>query len=72
MVDLHDGLGIKNADDLHISNTSPGIIYKDLIILGSRLSESAQSAPGHIRAYDVHTGKQQWIFHTYHCRRTWA
>ena len=64
MVDLHDGLGIKNADDLHISNTSPGIIYKDLIILGSRLSESAQSAPGHIRAYDVHTGKQQWIFHT--------
>ncbi len=64
MVDLHDGLEIKNADDLHISNTSPGIIYKDLIILGSRLSESAKAAPGHIRAYDVHTGKQRWIFHT--------
>ncbi|HTF29770.1 MAG TPA: PQQ-binding-like beta-propeller repeat protein [Flavitalea sp.] len=64
IVDLHDGLGIKNEYDLHISNTSPGVIYKDLIILGSRLSESAQSAPGHIRAYDVHTGKQQWIFHT--------
>jgi len=64
IVDLHDGLEIKNADDLHISNTSPGIIYKDLIIMGSRLSEAAQSAPGHIRAYDVHTGKQRWIFHT--------
>ncbi|HUP13151.1 MAG TPA: hypothetical protein VM187_13080, partial [Niastella sp.] len=64
MVDLHEGLGIKNEYDLHISNTSPGIIYKDLIILGSRLSESAKSAPGHIRAYDVHTGKQRWIFHT--------
>ncbi len=64
MVDLHEGLGIENAYDLHISNTSPGIIYKDLIILGSRLSESAKSPPGHIRAYDVHTGKQRWIFHT--------
>ncbi|HZG26453.1 MAG TPA: PQQ-binding-like beta-propeller repeat protein, partial [Chitinophagaceae bacterium] len=64
MVDLHDGLDIENPDDLHISNTSPGIIYKDLIIMGSRLSEAARSAPGHIRAYDVHTGKQRWIFHT--------
>lgn len=63
-VDLHDGLDINNPHDLHISNTSPGIVYKDLIIMGSRLSESAQSAPGHIRAYDVHTGKQRWIFHT--------
>ena len=64
MVDLHEGLQIKNAHDLHISNTSPGIIYKDLIIVGSRLSESALAAPGHIRAFDVHTGKQRWIFHT--------
>jgi quinoprotein glucose dehydrogenase len=64
IVDLHEGLEIENAYDLHISNTSPGIIYKDLIILGSRLSESAKAAPGHIRAYDVHTGKQRWIFHT--------
>lgn len=64
MVDLHEGLEMENAYDLHISNTSPGIIYKDLIILGSRLSESAKAAPGHIRAYDVHTGKQRWIFHT--------
>jgi quinoprotein glucose dehydrogenase len=64
MIDLHEGLQIKNAYDLHISNTSPGIIYKDLIIVGSRLSESALAAPGHIRAFDVHTGKQRWIFHT--------
>ena len=63
MVDLHDDLG-KYLDDLHISNTTPGIIYKDLIILGSRLAESEEAAPGHIRAYDVHTGKLRWIFHT--------
>jgi len=64
MVDLHENLEIKNAHDIHISNTSPGIIFKDLIIIGSRLSESAMAAPGHIRAFDVHTGKQRWIFHT--------
>lgn len=64
IVDLHEGLEIENPYDLHISNTSPGIIYKNLIIMGSRLSESAQSAPGHIRAFNVHTGKQAWIFHT--------
>lgn len=63
-VDLHDDLGIENAQDLHVSNTSPGIIYKDLIILGSRLAEAAEAAPGHIRAFDVHTGKLRWIFHT--------
>ncbi|MGV3602987.1 MAG: PQQ-binding-like beta-propeller repeat protein [Dyadobacter fermentans] len=63
-IDLHDDLDIENAHDLHISNTSPGIIYKDVIILGSRLAEAAEAAPGHIRAYDVHTGKRKWIFHT--------
>jgi quinoprotein glucose dehydrogenase len=62
-IDLHDDLG-RNVDDLHVSMTSPGIVYKDLIIIGSRVSEIAQSAPGHVRAYDVHTGKLRWIFHT--------
>ncbi|NER10458.1 quinoprotein glucose dehydrogenase [Muriicola jejuensis] len=47
-----------------IANTSPGIIYQDLIILGSRVAESADGAPGHIRAYNVITGEREWIFHT--------
>lgn len=47
-----------------ISGTTPGIIYKDLLILGGRVSESADAAPGHIRAFDVHTGERKWIFHT--------
>lgn len=62
-VDLHDGLG-RDVKDLYVTATSPGIIYKDLYILGSRVDEGAAAAPGHIRAYDVHTGKMQWIFHT--------
>lgn len=45
--------------------TTPGVIYKDLIILGSAVGEGPRpSAPGHIRAYDVRTGKRVWIFHT--------
>lgn len=50
--------------DFFIVNTSPGVIYKDMLILGMRVSEGADAAPGHIRAYDVHTGKRRWIFHT--------
>ena len=32
--------------------------------MGSRVNETADAAPGHIRAYDVRTGKIRWIFHT--------
>jgi quinoprotein glucose dehydrogenase len=63
LVDLHAGLG-RDVDDLFVTATSPGIIYKDLLILGTRVSEGSDAAPGHIRAYDVKTGKQVWIFHT--------
>jgi quinoprotein glucose dehydrogenase len=62
-IDLHDGLG-RDITDLYITYTSPGIIYKDLIIIGSRVDEGANAAPGHVRAYNVHSGKQEWIFHT--------
>ncbi|WP_215224820.1 outer membrane protein assembly factor BamB family protein [Echinicola shivajiensis] len=62
-IDLHEGLG-KDVGDLYVTATSPGIIYKDLLILGSRVSEGSDAAPGHIRAYDVRTGEQAWIFHT--------
>lgn len=62
-IDLHNDLGV-DSKDLYVAATSPGIIYKDLYILGSRVNETADAAPGHIRAYDVHTGKLRWIFHT--------
>ena len=62
-IDLHDGLG-RDVKDLFVVNSSPGIIFKNLLILGTRVDEAPPSAPGHIRAYDVRTGKQQWIFHT--------
>lgn len=62
-IDLHNDMG-RDVSDLYIATTTPGIIYKDLIIVGARVSEEADAAPGYIRAYDVHTGKLKWIFHT--------
>ncbi|MEL6123480.1 MAG: PQQ-binding-like beta-propeller repeat protein [Bacteroidota bacterium] len=62
-IDLHQGLG-EDAQDLFIVSNTPGIIYQDLIIMGSRVSESTGAAPGHIRAFDVHSGESRWIFRT--------
>lgn len=62
-INLHDGLG-RDVHSLYVAATSPGIIYHDLLIMGSRVSEMSDAAPGHIRAYDVRTGAIRWIFHT--------
>ena len=44
--------------------TSPAVIYKDLMIVGGRESETLPASYGDVRAYDVHTGKLRWSFHT--------
>lgn len=62
-LDLHNDLD-RDVAELYIAMTSPGVIYKDMIIIGSRVNENAAAAPGYIRAYDVHTGKLRWKFHT--------
>ncbi len=62
-IDLDEGLD-REVADASVTATSPGIIYNNLIIMGGRLSETAEAAPGHIRAYDVKTGERKWIFHT--------
>jgi quinoprotein glucose dehydrogenase len=63
-VDLTKGLG-RDLRDLTYDVTSPGIIYKNLIIVGSMCGEGPEpAAPGHVRAFDVRTGVMAWIFHT--------
>lgn len=62
-VDLRKGLD-RDIGNQDIVATTPGIVYKDLLILGSRVSEGQVAAPGHVRAYDIKTGEQKWIFHT--------
>jgi glucose dehydrogenase len=44
--------------------TTPGVIYKDMIIVGGRNPETHPAPPGDIRAFDVRTGKLRWSFHT--------
>lgn len=44
--------------------TTPGAVYKDLLIMGSRVSEFGDALPGHVRAFDIRTGEMRWVFHT--------
>jgi quinoprotein glucose dehydrogenase len=62
-VDMREGLG-RDPSTISISFASPGVIYQDLLILGSLTGEDLPAAPGDIRAYDVRTGKIRWTFHT--------
>jgi quinoprotein glucose dehydrogenase len=63
-VSIKDGLG-RDVDHLYVLSNTPGAIYKDLLILGTRVSEGpGPSAPGHVRAYDVRTGEIRWRFNT--------
>jgi quinoprotein glucose dehydrogenase len=62
-VDLAAGLS-RDVGDAFVVATSPGVVYQDLLIQGTRVGEGDGSAPGDIRAYDVHTGRIRWTFHT--------
>src|SRR6266571_2039901 len=62
-IDLREDLGRK-PEAQSIALTSPGVIYKDLLIVGGREPETLPGPPGDIRAYDVRTGKLRWSFHT--------
>ncbi len=62
-IDLRKGL----RGDYHLQSialTTPGIVYKDLIIVGGEMPETLPASAGDIRAYDVHTGETRWTFHT--------
>ena len=63
-VDLMQGLGRDFKTISQIQSATPGVVYGDLLILGSSTGEEYGSPPGDIRAYDVRTGKMVWIFHT--------
>ena len=62
-VDLADGLS-RNIGDAYLVATSPGVVFEDVLIQGTRVGEEEGSAPGDVRAYDVRTGKIRWSFHT--------
>src|ERR1700738_2104336 len=62
-IDLRENLGV-DPKGVELEMTTPGAVYKNLLILGSRVNETYGSSPGHIRAYDTVTGQLKWIFHT--------
>jgi quinoprotein glucose dehydrogenase len=62
-IDLRNGLD-RPPENLTVSASSPGVIFEDMLIMGSTVPETLPGSPGHIRAFDVNTGKLRWIFHT--------
>ena len=62
-IDLRKNLPVPR-EKASIEVTTPGIVYEDLLIVGSRVPEENNSTPGDIRAYNAATGKFVWIFHT--------
>ena len=47
--------------------TSPPVVFEDLVIVGSRVPDRIQrrfDTPGSVQAYDVHTGERRWRFYT--------
>ncbi|HEX6893402.1 MAG TPA: family 16 glycoside hydrolase [Chryseolinea sp.] len=62
-IDLKQDLGVDPAI-ASIEVTTPGIVYKNFLIVTSRVPEEYNSTPGHVRAYDAITGEFKWIFHT--------
>src|SRR5213080_151037 len=62
-VDLREGLGLP-PERASVSASTPGAIFEDLLIMGSSVPETLPGSPGHIRAFDVNSGKLRWIFHT--------
>lgn len=62
-VDISEG--IARPGDGPVTATTPGTIYEDLLILGTRVGEGPRTAaPGDVCAYDVRSGERTWCFHT--------
>ncbi|HJZ71236.1 MAG TPA: pyrroloquinoline quinone-dependent dehydrogenase [Vicinamibacterales bacterium] len=64
IVDLSKGL-VWEINKTHYTNTSPPVVYKDLVILGNGVGDRLvyrNDPPGDVRAFDAHTGKQVWAF----------
>lgn len=63
-VDMRQGLDRDPSSIRRMQAMMPGVIFDDLVIMGSAPGESYFSPPGYIRAYNVVTGKLEWTFHT--------
>lgn len=65
IVDLSKGLSWE-INPTHYTNTSPPVIYKDLLIVGNGVADRLvykNDPPGDVRAFHARTGKLVWSFH---------
>ena len=62
-IDLRRDLG-RDPEDQNVRLTTPGVVFRDSLIIGGRVNEGLPGSPGHIRSYDARSGKLRWIFHT--------
>ncbi|MEO6816213.1 MAG: PQQ-binding-like beta-propeller repeat protein [Edaphobacter sp.] len=63
-IDLRQGLTDGDYTKTFAALTTPGVIYKDMIIVGFRAPEAEPALHGDIRSFNVHTGALLWSFHT--------
>ena len=66
VVDLSEGL-IWAINKKHYTNTSPPIVFRDLIIVGNGVGDRLMyknDPPGDVRAFHARTGKLVWKFNT--------
>jgi quinoprotein glucose dehydrogenase len=54
---IHLGAGLDVEGTPSVGLNTPGVTYKDLLIIGGI------GGPGAVRAFDVRTGLRRWIFH---------
>lgn len=65
-VDLTQGLG-REVDRADYSVMSAPLVFEDRVIVGSSIFDVPmyrEAPPGHVRAYDIRSGEQEWMFHT--------
>ena len=65
-IDLTEGL-VWEVNKLHYTNTSPPMIYENLVIVGSGMPDNRiyrRNPPGDVQAFDVMSGERVWSFHT--------
>lgn len=65
-IDLAGGLG-REIERRALTMISAPLVFEDLVVMGSAINDGPrymEAPPGHVRAFNVRTGEQEWIFHT--------
>jgi quinoprotein glucose dehydrogenase len=63
VVSLTDGLA-RISDITHVTQSSPPVVYRDLVIVGSQVPDRVQlpDPVGYVQAFNARTGKRVWTF----------